>query len=94
MRSTGAAAISINPARHTSKTNASGKGGYNRYLVGKYNSENSSQDQKGMRGSLISSSKSQKTKIYIRETSECYQGDELSLCSSRKKDAHGSAGLT
>ena len=34
-RSTGAATISINPARHTSKVNASGRGGYNRYLVGK-----------------------------------------------------------
>ena len=34
-RSTGAATISINPARHTSKANASGRGGYNRYLVGK-----------------------------------------------------------
>ena len=34
-RSTGAATISINPARHTSKANARGRGGYNRYLVGK-----------------------------------------------------------
>ena len=34
-RSTRAATISINPARNTSKTNASGRGGYNRYLVGK-----------------------------------------------------------
>ena len=34
-RSTGAATISINPARHTSKANASGRGGYNRHLVGK-----------------------------------------------------------
>ena len=33
--SKGAATISINPARHTSKANASGRGGYNRYLVGK-----------------------------------------------------------
>ena len=31
-RSTGAATISINPARHTSKANASCRGGYNRYL--------------------------------------------------------------
>ena len=44
-RSTGAATISINPARHTSK--ASGRGGYNRYLKKKYNSGNSSQDQNG-----------------------------------------------
>ena len=35
MRSTGSATISINPARHTSKANASGRGGYNRYLVEK-----------------------------------------------------------
>ena len=34
-RSTGAATISIDPARHTSKANGSGRGGYNRYLVGK-----------------------------------------------------------
>ena len=34
-RSTGAARISINPARHTLKANARGRGGYNRYLVGK-----------------------------------------------------------
>ena len=34
-RSTGAATISINPARHTFKATASGRGGYNRYLVGK-----------------------------------------------------------
>ena len=34
-RSAGAAKVSINPARHTSKANASGRGGYNRYLVGK-----------------------------------------------------------
>ena len=31
-RSTGAATISINPARHTSKADACGRGGYNRYL--------------------------------------------------------------
>ena len=31
-KSTGAATISINPARHTSKADASGRGGYNRYL--------------------------------------------------------------
>ena len=34
-RSTGAAIISINPARHTSKINASGRRGYYRYLLGK-----------------------------------------------------------
>ena len=34
-RSTGAAIISINPARHTSNANASGRGRYNKYLVGK-----------------------------------------------------------
>ena len=32
-RSTGAATISINSARYTSKINASGREGYNRYLV-------------------------------------------------------------
>ena len=35
MRSTGAATLSINPARHTSMANASGRGGNNRYVVGK-----------------------------------------------------------
>ena len=34
-RYTGAATISFNPTRHTSKGNASGRGGYNRYLVEK-----------------------------------------------------------
>ena len=29
------ATINVNPARHTSKANGSGRGGYNRYLVGK-----------------------------------------------------------
>ena len=32
-RSTGAATISINSARHTSMANATGRGGYNRYLA-------------------------------------------------------------
>ena len=45
-------------------------------------------------GSLIWSSKSQKTKTYIRETSECHQEDELSLCPRHKKDIHGGVGLT
>ena len=36
-RSTGAATISINPARHTSMANASGRGGYNRYLASRKN---------------------------------------------------------
>ena len=35
MRSTGADTISINPSKHISKANASGRGGCNRYLVGK-----------------------------------------------------------
>ena len=36
-RSTGEAIISINPARHTSKTSASGRGGYNRYIPSRKN---------------------------------------------------------
>ena len=60
----------------------------------KYNSENSGQSQKDPLGSLIWSSKSQKTKTYIRETSERHQGDELSLCPRRKKDINGGVGLT
>ena len=36
-RSTGAATISINPVRHTSMANASGRGGYNRYLASRKN---------------------------------------------------------
>ena len=123
-RSTGEATININPARHTSKANASQLVGgqcqsasgrpmlegqlqlmstlirdlqgqlqlaltlpdtsQRPTLVGeediigtqqeKYNSDNSSQGQKDTRGSLIWSSKSQKTKIYVGETSEFHQG--------------------
>ena len=36
-RSTGAATVSINPARHTSMANASGAGGFNRYLASRKN---------------------------------------------------------
>ena len=36
-RSTGAATVSITPARHTSMANASGTGGYNRYLASRKN---------------------------------------------------------
>ena len=94
-RSTGAATISINSVRHTSKAHASGRAGHNRYLQEKYRSDNSSQGQKDRLGSLIWSSKSQKTKTYIRETSDCHQGDELSLCPRcSKKDIHGGVGLT
>ena len=52
-RSTGAARISTNPARHTLKANASWRGWYNKYLIKKYNSDNSSQGQKDTWGSLI-----------------------------------------
>ena len=60
----------------------------------KYNSDNSIQGEKDTSGSLIWSSKSQKTKTYIKETTECHQRDELSLCPRLWKDIHGGVGLT
>ena len=49
---------------------------------------------KRTREEVSSGHKSQKTETYIRETSECHQGDGLSLCPRRKKDIHGGMGLT
>ena len=67
----------------------------------KCNSDNNSEAVRAKRtgthvrtSHLIWSSKSQKTQTYIKETSECHQGDELSLCPRRKKDNHGGVGLT
>ena len=49
---------------------------------------------KRTREEVSSGHKSQKTETYIRESSECHQGDGLSLCPRRKKDIHGGMGLT
>ena len=92
-RSTGAATISINLPDTPQRPMPVGEEDIIGTLWEKYNSENSSQGQKDTGGSLIWSSKSQKTKTHIRETSECHQGDGLTLC-PRRKDIHRSVGLT